>query len=71
MSIKSRTIGGESIKGNGGQAIGVVAKQEDIDAMNNTTMDTFNSLDILVNYARIMDNIAPGYINDFKTIGKQ
>ncbi|AOH53371.1 hypothetical protein ABE28_003330 [Peribacillus muralis] len=59
MSIKSRTIGGESIEENGGQAIGVVANVAK-HAMINTTMDAFNSLDILVNNAGIMDNITPG-----------
>ncbi|HHY73366.1 MAG TPA: glucose 1-dehydrogenase [Bacillus bacterium] len=50
------------IKADGGQAVGVVAnvaKQEDVDNMINTAVQTFASLDVLVNNAGIMDNFTP------------
>lgn len=50
------------IKAAGGQAVAVeanVAKQADIDNMVQTAVNTFGSLDVLVNNAGIMDNFVP------------
>ena len=52
----------KEIEKNGGKAKAVVAnvtKQEDIDHMIETAVDTFGSFDILVNNAGIMDNMMP------------
>lgn len=52
----------KEIEKNGGNAKAVVAnvtKQEDIDHMIETAVDTFGSFDILVNNAGIMDNMMP------------
>lgn len=52
----------EGIKANGGSAVVSVtniAKEEDVEAMVNLAVDTFGSLDVLVNNAGIVDNFMP------------
>ncbi|GGP08893.1 SDR family oxidoreductase [Oceanobacillus neutriphilus] len=52
----------DEINAKGGQATGVVsnvAQQEDVDNMIRTAVDTFHSLDVLVNNAGVMDNFTP------------
>ena len=52
----------DDIKASGGTAIALetnVAKQEDIDKMIDTAVDTYGTLDILINNAGIMDNFVP------------
>lgn len=50
------------VKNNGGQAVGVianVAKEEDVQNMIDTAVNTYGSLDVLVNNAGIMDKMTP------------
>ena len=60
----------EEIKSNGGEAIAVlanVAKEEDIQNLIDTAVQTYSTLDVLVNNAGIMDNFEPaGDIEDEK-----
>lgn len=58
----------EEVKQNGGQAIGVkadVSKLEDVQNYFKTALDQFGQVDIMVNNAGIMDNMAPaGTVSD-------
>jgi NAD(P)-dependent dehydrogenase (short-subunit alcohol dehydrogenase family) len=60
----------DEIKSNGGEAIAVlvnVAKEEDIQNLIDSAVQTFGTLDVLVNNAGIMDNFEPaGDIEDDK-----
>jgi len=50
------------VKENGGNAVGVianVAKEEDVQNMIDTAVNTYGSLDVLVNNAGIMDKMTP------------
>ncbi|MWV42429.1 glucose 1-dehydrogenase [Paenibacillus sp. HJL G12] len=50
------------VKDNGGSAVGVlanVAKEEDVQNMIDTAVNTYGSLDVLVNNAGIMDKMTP------------
>lgn len=53
------------IEANGGKAIAVaanVAKEEDVQNMIDTAVNTYGTLDVLVNNAGIMDNMVPGQV---------
>ncbi|MBM7606640.1 NAD(P)-dependent dehydrogenase (short-subunit alcohol dehydrogenase family) [Metabacillus crassostreae] len=52
----------EEIKSKGGEAVAVLANvaiEEDVQALIDTTVDTFGTVDILVNNAGVMDNFIP------------
>lgn len=62
INLEAAQIVVSEIESAGGIAIGVgtnVAKQEDVDALVNTTVEKFGTVDIVVNNAGVMDNFIP------------
>jgi NAD(P)-dependent dehydrogenase (short-subunit alcohol dehydrogenase family) len=70
INLDAANLTVEEIKSNGGEAIAIlanVAKEEDIQNLIDTAVNTYGTVDILVNNARIMDNFEPaGDIQDEK-----